>query len=204
MKPKEMLRIEKHFSKYFEQKDCKVLHSVVEGPNHVDVLLYEPNSKYPFWKLATMGASDYQMPDNGHVISRYNEYVMFVDSGEDLNDKNVLNWYYSKLMMVATYAYNNKTGISYAHSMEWENEDADDEMIGAFIEFPQVIESVGILRCRLNVFKTVACLQVVLLNRTDLNKLANVGPQEFSEYLYPEVNFKKRHFLSERHRSDKF
>ena len=203
MKQKEMEKIIAHFDQYFEQSDSMVLHPVVDGGYHVDVLLYHPSKKYPFWKLVTMGASDYKMPKIADTISQYNEYIMFVHSDEDLNDRDILSWYHNKLLMIASFAYYNQTHITYAHSFEWENEDADDEMVAAFIEFPQVVEDIGMLRCKLGMLKTVACLQTVLLNREELDRLMQIGPQAFSEYLYPDDDG-KQHFLSERHRSDRF
>jgi SUMO ligase MMS21 Smc5/6 complex component len=87
--------------------------------------------------------------------------------------------------------------------MEWKNDDPNDEMVGAFIEMPQIIEDVGILRCKMGLSKKVTCLQVVLLNRQEINHLLKIGPQAFSNYLYPE-NGDRGHFLSERDRSSKF
>lgn len=198
-----MDRLIKHFDKYFEQTDCTVLHPVVENGMHIDVLLYKPDEKYPFWKLVTMGACDYQMPPVKNTVSRRNEYIMFVDASEDLENRETALWYHSKLLMIASYAYACKTHITYGHSFEWENEDPSDEMIAAFVEFPQVIENVEVLRCKLGLMKTVACLQVVLLNKTDLEKLMEIGPQAFSEYLYPEADG-RTHFLSQRHRDERF
>mgnify|MGYP003315154190 CR=1 FL=1 len=203
MKTKEMDKLIKHFDTYFEQNDSTVLHPIVDDGLHIDVLMYKPNGKYPFWKLVTMGASDYKMPPIQNTVGQYNEYIMFVDSEVDLEDKDVLIWYYSKLLTVATYAYFNKIHITYAHSFEWENEDPDDEMVAAFIEFPQIIATPAILKCKLGLTKTVACLQVVLLNKDELEKLMQIGPMAFSEYLYPE-NEPTAHFLTERHRSEKF
>jgi hypothetical protein len=203
MKIKEMDKFTKHIDQYFEQTDCTVLHQIVDKGFHVDVLLYKPTEKYPFWKLVTMGASDYKMPPVANTISQYNEYIMFVDKDENLTDKEVLGWYHSRLLMIASFAHLNQSHITYGHSFEWENDDADDEMVAAFIEFPQIIENAGILRCKLGLFKTVACLQAVLLNKNDLELLMKIGPQNFSEYLYPDGG-DKAHFLSERHRSQKF
>ena len=203
MKVKEMEALTKHFDKYFEQNDSMVLHPIVDAGFHVDVLVYKPTEKYPFWKLATMGASDYKMPKITNTVGLNNEYVMFVDKDVDLSDKEVIGWYYNKLMLVATFAYYNKTHITYAHSFEWKNEDPEDEMIAAFIEFPQIIEDVGILRCKTGLFKTATCLQVVLLNGGELEMLMKCGRQAFSNYLYPEDSG-KAHYLSERHRSEKF
>lgn len=203
MKRREVDKIIKHFDQYFEQSDCLVIHPIVDDGYHIDVLLYRPTQRYPFWKLVTMGASDYKMPPIANTISQYNEYIMFVDESEDLNDKEIVNWYHNKLVMIAAFARYNHTHITYGHSFEWKNDDVDDEMVAAFIEFPQVVDNVAMLRCKLGMFKTVACLQTVLLNKNDLNLLMKIGPQAFSEYLYPE-NDGKQHFLSERHRSERF
>ena len=203
MKVKEMDKIINHFDKYFEQTDSMVIHPIVDNGFHVDVLLYKPNDKYPFWKLVTMGASDYKMPKISNTFGLFNEYIMFVDKEEDLNDREIVSWYHSKLVMIASYAKFYNTHVTYGHSFEWENDDPEEEMIAAFMEMPQVIPNVGILRCKIGMFKTVVCLQTVLLNKNDLNKLMEIGPQAFSNYLYPE-NDEKQHFLSERHRSGNF
>ena len=203
MKVKEMDMLIKHMDRYFEQTGCSVLHPIVDNGFHIDVLLYKPSEKYPFWKLVTMGASDYKMPKAPNSFGRFNEYIMFVDGNENLEDMNVASWFHSKLIMIASYAKFYNTHISYGHSLEWQNDDPEDKMIAAFIEMPQVISNVGILHCKVGMFKTVACLQTVLLNKNDLDKLMEIGPQAFSNYLYPENNG-KRHFLSERRRSENF
>lgn len=203
MKSKEMRKFIKHCDKYFEQSDCTVLHPTNAQNQHIDVLLYRPSKKYPFWKLVTMGASDYKMPPISNTISLRNEYIMFVDPLEDLEDKETGLWYYNKLLLIANFAYCHRTHITYAHSIQWQNEDVNEEMIAAFIEFPMVIETADILRCKLNFWKPVACLQVVLLNESDLESLKEIGPQAFSEYLYPECGG-VNHFISQRHRSEKF
>ncbi|MBQ7798990.1 MAG: suppressor of fused domain protein [Oscillospiraceae bacterium] len=203
MKTKEMDKLIKHFDLYFEQNDSIVIHPIVDDGLHIDVLMYTPNEKYPFWKLVTMGASDYKMPPVQKTVGLYNEYMMFVDSEIDLTNKEVLMWYYEKLLNVATFAYYNNTHVTFAHSIEWKNEDPDDEMVAAFVEFPQIIETTEILRCKLGLMKTVACLQVILLNKEELEKLMEIGPLAFSDYLYPEDDAEP-HFLTERHRSERF
>lgn len=203
MKVKAMDKLVRHLNTYFEQDDCMVSHPVVDNGFHVDILVYKPNEKYPFWKLVSMGASDYKMPKIDNTLGLYNEYMMFVDPDVDLEDKQILAWYHNMLSMIASYPYFTHTHVTYSHSLEWAQEDPGEEMIGAFIEFPQIIEDTGLLRCKLGLFKTVTCLQVVLLNRAELDKRMEIGPQAFSDYLYPEDGG-KAHFLSERHRSEKF
>ena len=201
MKPAEMVKLIAHFDMYFKQVDPTVLHMNAQTPRHIDVLLYPPNEAYPFWKLATMGASDYKMPKSTNAVSDRNEYIMFVDPSEDLTDKSIQNFYYCSLLAVAFYPVNTATPITYGHSMEWPSDDGSD-MAGAYIEMPQIIEDTGILRCKLGLFKTAACLQVVLLTREEIDKLLKIGPEQFSYFLYPDEG--EPHFLSERIRSEKF
>lgn len=94
------------------------------------------------------------------------------------------------------------TFISYGHSMEWPVEDGE-EMVGPYIEFPQMIEDTGLLRCKLGLFKTVICLLVVLINKAEKEKLLADGSEAFSNYLFPEEE-EQCHFFSERTRTDKF
>lgn len=203
MNSKTMDKIIKHFDTYFEQNDSLVIHPLFDIGYHIDILKYKPNEKFPFWKLVTMGASDYEMPPTANSCSRYNEYIMFVHADENLDDLDTLNWYCDHLRTVASFAHDNHCHISFGHSFQWKNDDPDDEMIAAFIDFPQIIGTVDVVLCKTDLMKTVACLQVVLLNKDELARLMEIGPLPFSEYLYPE-NGGKQHFLCERHRSDRF
>lgn len=200
MNLKEMDKLTNHFDTYFHQDDCMVLHTIVGEP-HIDALLYAPNDAYPYWKLVTMGASDYKMPAPKNTLGNRNEYMMFIDPSEDMKDPQTYNWYLEQLLEVAFYPVSTKTFITYGHSMEWAP-DNGEEMVGAFLELPQVVEDIGILRCKLGMMKTAVCLQVVLLNREEMDRLLEIGPEAFSDYLYPEEGV--HHFLCERKRSDKF
>lgn len=201
MNIKEMEKLTRHFDKYFEQTDSQVLHPVVSGESHIDALLYKPTPKYPFWKLATMGASDYRLPHK-NAVAQYNEYIMFIDQSIDMLNTITASWYYFKLIDIASFAKNNSSNITYGHSLEWSN--TNEEMVGAYIDMPQIIIDAGILRCKLGLLKTVACLQVVLLNKAEINYLLKVGTERFSSFLYPEDKNAKFHYLSEQTRTDKF
>lgn len=201
MTQKECEKLIAHFDTYFAQSDCTVLHPTVPMDPHIDALVYRPNEKYPYWKLVTMGASDYRMPAPKQALGNRNEYIMFIAPDEDMTDPAVANWYYMQLLEVAFYAISQKSFVTYGHSMEWEPEEAE-EMAGAYLEMPQVVEDVGILRCKLGLMKTAVCLQVILLNRQEIAKLLELGAEGFSYWLYPEEG--KAHFLCERFRSEKF
>ena len=60
MKIKHMDKLINHFDYYFEQEEPKVYHNDNMYP-HIDILRYKPTLKYPFYKLVTMGASDYKL-----------------------------------------------------------------------------------------------------------------------------------------------
>jgi len=181
-----------------------ILHNPVMTDPHIDVLLYEPSDAYPFWKMVTMGASDFKMPDAPKLLGNRNEYMIFVDASVDLEDRDVTEWYYNRLMEVAFYPIEANCCITYGHSLEWgEYEEEPSDIVGAFIEMPQILEDIGALKCKMGMFKTVTCLQAVLLTRKEIDRLVEIGPEAFSAYLYPEGE-EPMHYLSERYRSDKF
>lgn len=202
MNVKEMDILTAHFDKYFEQNDCTVLHPTVNMNPHIDALLYSPTEKYPFWKLVTMGASDHKMKAPKNALGNRNEYIMAISPDENMSDPNIANWYYSILLEVAMYPVMTGTFISYGHSMEWPAEEGE-EMVGAYIEFPQMIENPEVLRCKLGVFKSAICLLVVLINNREKEKLLEGGSENFSYFLFPEDE-EHCHFLSEQTRTDNF
>lgn len=205
MNVKQMDKFTAHCDQYFGQENERVFHPVVGGRYHVDVLLYEPTEAHPYWKLVTMGASDYKMPPCKPTMGRRNEYIMLVDKDVDMSDKEEGEWYCRKLLIIAGYAHECKTHVTYGHSMEWENEDEDEgeEMVGAFLEMPQMFDF-GLFHYQAGPFRKVTCLLVVLLNRSEVDRLLEIGPEKFSEELFPEDEKAPTHFLSERRRSEKF
>jgi len=203
MDPKTMEKFSRHCDRYLGQEcDC-VIHPQTHDGFHVDILLYAPTVTHPYWKLVTMGAGDYKMPAARSTLPRRNEYIMLVDKDVDMKDKESAGWYFQKLWMIAMYPRNTQTYVTYGHAFKWENEAKDDEMIAAFIEFPQMFDY-GILHFKAGLCKDTACLLVVLLNRGELERLMKIGAQRFSEYLFPEDGEAPRHFLTERKRSEKF
>ena len=204
MKSSEMDKLIAHCSHYFKQGEPRVIHNPTLTDPHIDVLLYEPSDAYPFWKMVTMGASDFKMPDAPKLLGNRNEYMIFVDVSVDLEDRDVTEWYYNRLMEVAFYPIEADCCITYGHSLEWgEYEEEPSDIVGAFIEMPQILEDIGALKCKVGMFKTVTCLQAVLLTRGEIDRLMEIGPEAFSEYLYPE-EAGPMHYLSERYRSEKF
>lgn len=200
MNTKEMERLTEHFDKYFEQSDSIVIHPTKLSP-HIDALLYKPTEKYPFWKLASMGASDYKMTQPENNLGDRNEYIMMIDPQEDMNDPGTAAWYYSNLIKIASYPQQENCSLTLGHSIEWLCGD-DEEMVGAYIEFPRIIDDTGILRCKLGMFKTAVCLMAILISKAEMEALLENGPDKFSEHLFPDED--KVHFLCQRKRTDSF
>ena len=184
MKNKEMNKLIKHFEYYFKQTCKNIYHDDVSGGIHIDILLFEPNDQYPFYKLVTMGASDYAMPKVNSTLPNRNEYIIFLSKDVEVNSED-FNWYINFISYVSRYAFYENANISVGHSIELEP-NSHSSFKNAFILFPQIIEDSWILRCQLGLFKTCACLQVMPITEIDNAKNLSIGPEEFHNYFYPE------------------
>ena len=192
-----------HIDHYFEQDECIVLHQIDQSSDsHIDILKYKPTDKYPFWKLVAMGASNFRMPKVEKTLGDRNEYIMFICSNIDLDNEEILRWYYNKLLTVANYSIENNVHLTYGHSIEFEKEE-DSDIVCAYIDMPVAVDDPHILRCKLSFFKKTTCLEVVLLTKYDMDVLFEIGSKRFSmEYLSPED--RKPHYLSEKNRTIEF
>lgn len=185
MKISEMNKITRHYDKYFQQTDAIVIHPNFEAKLHVDALLYQPTKTFPFWKLATMGASDYAMLGR-HTLGNRNEYMLFIDPSVDMTDKEVASKYFEILFRTAMFPIENNCLISFGHSLEF-GDKVDGSVVGVFLDLPQAIDDLKFLFCKLSPFKKTVCLQAIPLDMQALNQLLTVGNEEFSyTYAYPE------------------
>ena len=83
------------------------------------------------------------------------------------------------------YSFNEKTYISVGHNIELEP-GSHQLFNGAFVLFPQIIEDSRVLRCKLGMFKTCACLQVMPITENELNNNLSVDIETSLDYFYPE------------------
>lgn len=76
-------------------------------------LVFKPTDELPFWKLCTIGASDYLMPERnigwGRKANRKNEYMMLISPEVEI-DESKTEWLFlnSLLWPTAEYAFNEK------------------------------------------------------------------------------------------------
>ena len=79
----------------------------------INTLVFEPTQDMPFWKLCTIGASDYLMPERdigwGRKTNHRNEYMMLIDPEVEISQEKAewlsLN---SLLWTTAEYSFNAK------------------------------------------------------------------------------------------------
>jgi len=98
MKTKHIIKLMAHFDHYFGQNVAMVAPTPEGNGAKVDIMIYKPNEQYPYWKLVTIGASDYRMPGFSHGLGNRNEYIMFIDPNEDMHDLKQFSWYRDRLL----------------------------------------------------------------------------------------------------------
>lgn len=189
MNKRKFFKIVNHYNKYFEQEaqDMLEFDGNIDESMPIDVIVYKPTQKYPFWKLATVGASDYKMPKHKSAIARRNEYVMFLDKYIDISpESKEYDWYYKFLMLTAYAPRDLEEFISYAHTIELNDSDNDDnnqesnKLPISLLLMPEVIEDVRILKCKLGLFEKCACLQVMPITKEEYE----LGLKKIEEKIY--------------------
>ena len=189
MNIKQFERISKHYERFFGSDQEPIIFHEVETTDglHVDVALFAASSKFPHQVIATIGASDYKMPQNTPSLSPYNEYMMFLPADFDMKDEKN-KWAVNFLMRVAKYPYTNKTTLSYCHTMELRGLEVtpDFNMTHAQIMFPEACESAEILRVKAGLFKTITFLQVMPITKNEWEAIVKNGPEYLIDKIYPE------------------
>lgn len=175
MTKKKFNKLFAHYVKYFEAtEEPTILHEIVTtGELHIDIVHIKPSQKYPFQVLATIGASDYKMPDYNRSLSPYNEYVTFVPADWDLTDPKH-SWIIHWLIGIARYPQENKTSLSFCHTVDMtadaEEMFSDDfNMTAVQLFFPQAVDDTGILRCQTGLFEKVTILHMMPITRKELD-----------------------------------
>lgn len=175
-----------HFERCFGQETDTVLHSTAGTDPHIDVLVFAPTQKYPFWKLCTMGASDCKMPKRegvryGKTASPYNEYVMFLDPSLRVEkDSDDWKWYWKVLMETALFPFRSGEALVATDTVDL---GLDGPMKGVVLLFPEAVEDTSVLRCRLGLGKTAVCLQVMPVTSEEMDERLRRG-DEGGDWLY--------------------
>ena len=141
----------------------EVLSDVAEQMKPVTTYVFEPTDELPFWKLCTIGASDYLMPERdigfGRKSNRRNEYMMLiapeVEVSEDSTEWLFLN---SLLWSTAEYAFNEKDNVTVSDTIDM---GLDGKYCGVVLLLPEVFKTPKIVKCYVSEHKYIDRKSVV-------------------------------------------
>ena len=138
----------------------------------ITTLVFKPTDEMPFWKLCTIGASDYLMPEReigwGRKANRRNEYMMLiapeVEVSEDSTEWLFLN---SLLWSTAEYAFNEQDNLTVSDTVDM---GLDGKYCGTVLLLPEVFKTPSIVKCYVSEHKYISIFQVMPITRELLTK----------------------------------
>ena len=147
------------------------------GMKPITTLVFKPTEEMPFWKLSTIGVSDYLMPERdigwGRKANRRNEYMMLlspdIDVSEDSTDWLRLN---SLLWATAEYAFDEKDNLTVSDTIDMK---ADGKYCGTVLLLPEVFKSPSIVKCYVSKRKYVSVFQAMPITKELLSKKLKKG-----------------------------
>jgi hypothetical protein len=142
------------------------------GMKPITTLVFKPTGEMPFWKLCTIGASDYLMPERdigwGRKANRRSEYVMLiapeVDISESSADWLLLN---SLLWSTAEYAFGEKDNITVSDTIDM---GINGKYCGAVLLLPEAFKSQSFAKCYISKHKYITIFQVMPITKELLDK----------------------------------
>lgn len=143
----------------------------------ITTYVFKPTDEMPFWKLCTIGASDYHMPERdigwSRKANRRNEYMMLVAPEVNV-DESATEWLFlnSLLWSTAEYAFNEKDNITVSDTLDM---GIDGKYCGTVLLLPEVFKSPSIVKCYVSEHKYISIFQVMPLTRELLSKKLKKG-----------------------------
>ena len=127
MKSLKHQKLYEHYTGIFQQKPALGLQLkkslLPEGLKPITTHVFRPTKKMPFWKLCTIGASDYLMPERdigwGRKANRRNEYMMLVSPEVEIKESSK-DWLglNSLLWATAQYPFNAKENLTVSDTID--------------------------------------------------------------------------------------
>jgi len=143
----------------------------------ITTLVFEPSKDMPFWKLCTIGASDYLMPERnigwGRKANRRNEYMMLISPDVKV-DESATEWLVlnSLLWSTAEYAFNEKDNITVSDTIDFE---LKGKYCWTVLLLPEVFKSPNIVKCFISKHKYISIFQVMPITKEQLSKKLKKG-----------------------------
>lgn len=138
----------------------------------VTTLVFEPTEDMPFWKLCTIGASDYLMPERdigwGRKANQRNEYMMLIDPEVEISQEKT-DWLSlnSLLWATAEYAFSAKENITVSDTIDMH---IKGKYCGTVLLLPEIFKSPSIVKCFVSKNKFISIFQVMPITRELLTK----------------------------------
>ena len=143
---------------------------------HFQLDIYR-TEEMPFYKLCTIGASDYLMPERdigwGRKANRRNEYMMLLSPSIDVSEDSA-EWLHlnSLLWATAQYAYSEKGCLTVSDTIDMK---ADGKYCGTALLLPEIFKSPSIVKCFISKHKYISIFQVMPITKELLSKKLQKG-----------------------------
>lgn len=138
----------------------------------ITTLVFKPTDELPFWKLCTIGASDYLMPECdigwGSKANPRNEYMMLIYLEVEV-DESKAEWLFlnSLLWSTAEYAFNKKEAITVSDTIDM---GIKGKYCGTILLLPEAFKTPKIVKCYYSKHKYISVFQVMPVTRELLSK----------------------------------
>lgn len=155
----------------------------------ITTFVFKPTDEIPFWKLCTIGASDYLMPERdigwGRKANRRNEYMMLIAPDVEVSEDNT-EWLFlnSLLWSTAEYAFNEKDTITVSDTIDM---GIKGKYCGVVLLLPEVFKTPSVVKCYYTEHKYISIFQVMPITRELLSKKLKKGTNGIywlMEYFY--------------------
>lgn len=143
-----------------------------ENMKPITTFVFRPTDEMPFWKLCTIGASDYLMPERdigwGRKANRRNEYMMLIAPEVKVSEEET-EWLFlnSLLWSTAEYAFAEQDTITVSDTIDM---GLDGKYCGTVLLLPEVFKSPSIVKCYVSEHKYISIFQVMPITRELLSK----------------------------------
>ena len=155
----------------------------------ITTLVFKPTEELPFWKLCTIGASDYLMPERGigwgRKANRRNEYMMLISPEVEVSESATeLLFLNSLLWSTAEFAYNEKDAITVSDTIDM---GLKGKYCGTVLLLPEAFKTPDVVKCYYTKRKYISVFQVMPITRKLLSeklKRGTDGIYWLMEYFY--------------------
>lgn len=175
MKSLKHQKLYEHYTGIFQQKPAFGLQLkkslLPEGLKPITTHVFRPTKKMPFWKLCTIGASDYLMPERdigwGRKANRRNEYMMLVSPEVEIKESSK-DWFSlnSLLWATAQYPFNVRENLTVSDTIDMK---LKGKYCGTVLLLPEAFKSPSIVKCYISKHKFISIFQVMPITREQLS-----------------------------------